>query len=189
MYMSFPEHNEIRPLLRKEYDQMVDAGLFVDERIELIHGVLVHMSPQGEDHVSSVVAMTRLLILALDGRAEVRPQVPYAASPTSEPEPDLAVTTLPAGRRSEHPTSALLVVEVSDSSLTRDRNVKTPIYAENGVPEYWIVDIQHDVLIVHRDPADGTYRQVRTLQRGEHVTLLAFPDVTFAVDQILPALD
>src|SRR5450631_1217800 len=100
----------IRPLRRVEYDQLVALGAFQDERIELLDGALVAMSPIGAPHSSAVQKLTRLLVLALVGCAEVRPQLPFAALEFSEPEPDLAVVPL-GDYDTEHPAQAHLVIE------------------------------------------------------------------------------
>jgi len=177
--------DRIRPISRAEYDRMVDDGYFVDERIELLRGVLVSMSPQGSDHANAVRQLDARLTVALDGRATISPQCPFAALDDSEPEPDLAVLE----RRSHfdgHPTRAHLVIEVACSSLPKDQGIKAEIYAESGVPEYWIVDLAAERIEVRRSPRDGEYRTVTRYGRGTAIALLAFPDVTIAVDDVLP---
>ena len=176
----------LRPISRAEYEQLVALGWFEDEQVELLRGALVTMSPQGSRHTVAVSQLNELLVLGLKQRAWVRPQCSYAASEESEPEPDLAV--VPRRDFSDAlPQSALLMVEVADSSLRKDRRVKTSIYAENGVPESWIVNLPDEVIEVHTDPHDGSYRQVTRRDRGETLTLSAFPDVSLAVDDVLPA--
>ncbi len=173
-----------RPLRREEYDRLVDAGVFEGERLELIEGRLVLKSPEGPRHAAVIGAVTELLVLALQGRAMIRPGNPLAVSDTSEPEPDVAVVAL-GSYSSAHPGTALLAVEVSHSSLRKDRFIKPALYAGAGVLEYWIVDLVADVITVLKDPADGGYASVTTHGAGQSVTLAAFPDVTLAVDEIL----
>lgn len=182
MAVSFPEG--IRPLRRAEYDKLVDLGAFEDERIELLDGVLVPMSPIGPPHSSAVQKLTELLILALTGRASVRPQLPFAASDLSEPEPDLMVAPR-SDYDTAHPDEALLLIEVAESSLKKDRGVKKRIYAERGVPEYWIVNLVDRCIEVYTEPAAGGYRTIRSYERGESIRLVRFPDVEVRVSDVL----
>src|SRR5262245_52839464 len=129
----------VRPWKRSEYDQMIALGLFDNERVELIGGVLVKISPQNAPHSSTVQMLYELLMAPLRGRFTLRIQLPLALSDDSEPEPDIAI--VPLGRyATEHPTTALLVIEVSDSSLKTDRT-KAAIYASAAIGEYWIVNL------------------------------------------------
>lgn len=174
----------VRPLRRSEYEQLIRAGAFGDERVELLRGVLVEMSPQNEPHVGSVSWIVRLLTLALGDRALVRPQSSLAMSDDSMPEPDVAVVPMaPVG---VPPSQVFLVVEVADSSLQKDRRVKAPIYAEAIVPEYWIVDIQGRAVEVYRDPSEGLYRSMDRVTDDGILRPLAFPDVAIAVADIVP---
>ena len=179
--------DRIRPLLRAEYDRLVDAGVFEGERLELLRGSLVTMSPQGEEHSSSIVALNELLVLALARRAEVRCQLPLAISDDSEPEPDFAIVPLGRVRGTGHPKEAHLVIEVSASSLPRDRVFKSALYAEHGVPEYWLVDVTGHRVLVHRAPTTAGYQNIEERRVGDELRLLAFPDVSIAVGDILPA--
>ncbi len=176
---------QIRPLGRAEYDQLVRLGAFEGEKLELLYGRLVTMTPQNEPHAFSITRLTRLLILSLGERAVVRVQMPLAASSVSEPEPDVAVVE-PGDDLDGHPRTARLVVEVAHSSLAFDRRVKAPIYAEAGVPQLWIVDLLNRVVEVHADPDAGAYR--RTTRHGFDETLAVpgFEDVPVAVRDILP---
>ncbi|MES1209742.1 MAG: Uma2 family endonuclease, partial [Pseudomonadota bacterium] len=110
----------LRPLRRAEYDWMVDQGFFQDEKVELLEGIIVEMSPEGPRHAATIERLVRLFVLRLADRAGVRSGSPYAASEISEPEPDLAV--VPAGDHDlAHPSEAYLLVEVASSSLAKDR--------------------------------------------------------------------
>jgi Uma2 family endonuclease len=175
----------VRPLSRSEYDRMVSLGFFENERVELLDGMLVAMSPQSARHATVVSRLNMLLTPALVGRAEVRVQSPFAASDDSEPEPDVAV--IPTGDYvKDHPSHALLVIEVADSSLRKDRLVKLGLYAAAGTPEYWIVDLQSDVVLVHRDPREGGYAQATRHGSGERLALLSFPDISIPTSELLP---
>jgi Uma2 family endonuclease len=137
----------VRPLRREEYDQLVLAGAFEDERIELLDGVLVEMSPEGTEHAWIIQLLTRLLARGLPEQLALRVAAPWAASDRSEPEPDFAV--IPTGDyRREHLGKAVLVIEVSRSSLLKDLRLMARIYAAAGVPEYWVIDVE--ALAVHR---------------------------------------
>ena len=182
--MAMPALEEIRPLRRAEYDQLVEFGAFQDERIELLEGWLVEMSPIGPPHSSTVQKLTALLVPALVGRAGVRIQLPYAASESSEPEPDVAVVPL-ADYDTAHPSQAYLVIEVAQSSLTRDRGLKRSIYARSGVPEYWIVNLVDKSIEVYSNPADGDYTSNRCVAHSESVSPSRFPEISLRVASIV----
>ncbi|MEX2620537.1 MAG: Uma2 family endonuclease [Egibacteraceae bacterium] len=142
---------------RTEYDLLVDYDVFGDERIQLLDGQLVTMSPQTARHAGIVEALNERLMPALVGTARVR--LPMAAGEHSEPEPDIAV--VPADEpRDRHPQRALLVIEVADSSLALDLVRKARIYAAAGVPVYWVIDVAGDVVHVHTDPGGQGYASV-----------------------------
>lgn len=174
-----------RPLHRAEYDALVAAGHFRGEKIELLYGSLVEMSPSGPPHSGSVQALTKLLIRAVGDRADVRIQSPFAAGNDSEPEPDVAV--VPPGRYvAAHPSEAWLIAEVADSSLRVDREVKARLYAECGVAEYWIVNLSDGLVEVHTHPVRGTYTRITPYRRGDTISVARWPDVKIAVADILP---
>jgi Uma2 family endonuclease len=172
-----------RPLRREEYERMVAAGFFRDERVELLRGVVIEMSPQNTPHADLIEGLTQLLLPPLVGRANVRVQLPFAAGDDSMPEPDLAIVT--AGRHMHaHPDRAFLIIEVADSSLRLDRQEKAEIYARAGVPEYWVVNVAERIIERHAEPAGGTYARITPFRRGETLSPLAFPDVELRVDDV-----
>ncbi len=174
-----------RPLLRREFDRLVELGVFAeDERIELVRGVLVAMTPPKPPHASATSELTEKLMVALAGRAKVRCQQPLAATEDSQPEPDISVVPI-ADYWDHHPDRAYLVVEVAYSSVRIDLGVKAGIYAEAGVAEYLVVNLADDVVEVFRDPAPDGYRDHQRVGRGEVVRVAAFPDVELAVDDVL----
>src|SRR5689334_4545970 len=130
----------IRPLRRVEYDKLVALGAFQGERIELLDGRLVHMSPIGPPHSSTVDKLLLVCVQKLAELALVRCQNPFAAQELSEPEPDVAIVPL-GNYETDHPTQADLLIEVAEGSLAYDRAPKLRVYAEAGVPEYWIVNL------------------------------------------------
>ncbi|WP_394838871.1 Uma2 family endonuclease [Pendulispora rubella] len=173
-----------RRLRRSEYDQLVLLGVFNDERVELLYGVVVKTSPIGAPHNEAVDELNERLVLALSGRARVRIQGSFAASDDSEPEPDVAI--YPRGDYSkDHPDRAYLIIEVAESSLKDDRTVKARLYAETGVPEYWIVNLIDHVVEVHRQPQGGKYASVTVARRGESLAIEQFPDVVIPIESIL----
>jgi len=178
---------KVRPLRRSEYDRLVGLGMLRGENVELLYGRLVRMSPQGEPHVFSVTRLNKLLVRALGDRAEVRVQAPFGASDVSEPEPDLAIVP-PGSYLDGHPSRALLLIEVSDSSLQDDRRIKGPLYAAAGVPEYWIVDLVGGVVEVHRDPRGDGYASVTRHARGATLAVPGFEDILVPVGEIVPPL-
>jgi Uma2 family endonuclease len=146
---------------------MVEAGILAeDERVELLHGVLTEVSPQSPEHVELIQRLTRWLGAA-GPRFVVRPQFPLTVPDrTSLPEPDIAVVE-PGGYLRAHPDGALLVVEVSASSLATDTKIKPELYAVAGVPDYWVVDIAARRLRVYREPgAEGYATQTVLGPRG-----------------------
>jgi Uma2 family endonuclease len=175
----------VRPLRRVEYEKLVELGMFdEDERIELIRGFLVPMSPIGPPHSSTIDRLNKILVFAIGDNGIVRVQNPIAATDDSEPEPDFTVVAN-GDYTKEHPERALLLVEVADSSLAFDRGVKLGIYAECYVPEYWIVNVKARRVEVYRGPDGTTYTSLRHYHPGETITLVQFPDVTIRVDDIV----
>src|SRR6187549_3063391 len=170
----------IRPLRRVEYDQLVALGAFQDERIELLEGALVAMSPIGAPHNATVQRLNRLLVLALEGRAAVRCQSSFAALEFSEPEPDFAIVPA-ADYDLDHPSVAHLIIEVAESSLAKDRGKKPRLYASCAIPEYWVVNLPERCIEVYTRPTPGAYGSVERYERGQSIRLVAFPDVAFAV--------
>ena len=171
---------------RAEYERLIDLGFFEDERVELLYGVVVKMAPQKPPHSSPVSKLNMLLVPALVGRAIVRVQSSFAASDYSEPEPDIAVVPL-GDYDHEHPRVAHLIVEVAYTSVRKDREVKRRLYAEAGVPEYWLVDVVGRIVEVFRDPVEGDYTSHRIHGEGESVHVLAFAHVEVKVSDVLPA--
>jgi Uma2 family endonuclease len=150
----------IRPLRRIEYEMLVAQGVFDEnDRVQLLDGELVELTPQNSPHARAVEALTERLVPALVGTARVLVQLPLVAGEYSEPEPDIAV--VPADEpRDRHPERALLVIEVADTSVRLDLVRKARIYAAAGVPTYWVIDVNRDVVHVHTDPSEDGYGSV-----------------------------
>ncbi len=173
-----------------QYERMGKVGILgEDDRVELIGGEIVEMAAIGERHAGAVNRGNRVLGRRLGDRAIVAVQNPLRLPRDDEPQPDLVVLRpRDDDYASAHPTGAdvLLVVEIADSTFRYDRHVKAPIYARHGIPDYWILHLPRAALVVLRDPTPTGYKTVRILRRGESIAPLAFPDVDFAVDELLP---
>ena len=173
---------------RAEYEHIVNVGGFPsDARLELLDGYIIDMSPQKSLHACAADLAEAALRACFSNGAYVRSQKPLALDDTSEPEPDIAVVPGSARDYAEHhPTHALLIVEVADSSLDFDRNRKARAYARNAIPEYWIVNLRDFVLEVRRQATGDAYQNVQTLRAQERITPLAAPDCIVAVADLLP---
>lgn len=184
MDLSWMDPKQVRPLRRSEYDQLVSAGVFEGEPIELLYGFLIAKEPQGPEHSGTTRNLRDLLLPLIGKRAVVYEHSPLAVDEHSEPEPDLAL--VPPGRYlKEHPTTAFLVVEVSKSSRAKDRGPKSRLYASAQIPEYWVIDLVANTLERRTRPSRGIYRKVEKLRAKDSVSLASFPDVTLAVADIL----
>ncbi len=184
--MALPDIWTDRRITREAYEQMVRAGAFVGRRVELVGGIVYEMSPQDSLHAAGLRRARWVLEEICPEDYQVDIQMPLDLGQDSEPEPDLAIVRRdPLNYVQGHPTSALLVVEVADSSLRHDRD-KAESYALAGIEDFWIANLVHGVLEVYREPVKGTYRSRLVLRRGERLAPLARPDVTVAVDDLLP---
>ncbi|MBA3392456.1 MAG: Uma2 family endonuclease [Deltaproteobacteria bacterium] len=173
----------LRPLRRREYEQLVELGTFDDERVELLRGQLVTMSPQGASHATVTARIAQHLIRALDDSFDVRSHSPFAATDDSEPEPDVSVSRRQR-RHAYHPSKALLLIEVAASSLRKDRDIKAAIYAENGAPEYWIFDIRTKTVHVYTRPRSGRYASTEKRVRGDVLRPTTLPEISIAVSKM-----
>ncbi|HZF07499.1 MAG TPA: Uma2 family endonuclease [Thermoanaerobaculia bacterium] len=172
-----------------EYETMLAAGILLeDDRVELIEGEILQMSPIGSPHAGCVKRSNRTFSRLLQSRAIVSVQDPLFLNDISEPEPDLILLRPRDDFYADShpgPADVLLVVEVADASLGFDRRVKAPLYARSGIAELWIVDLAGQAVEVYRRPAALGYQEVRRHQRGEPLGLLAFPDLSLTVAEIL----
>ncbi|HKV08836.1 MAG TPA: Uma2 family endonuclease [Thermoanaerobaculia bacterium] len=173
---------------REEYERKAEEGFFPpDARVELIEGIVYDMAPQSSFHSAGIGALTQALRTAFPEGHEFRIQMPLALGEYSEPEPDLAV--VPGSFIDyiyAHPTTALLVCEVADSSLLHDRRRKVPLYARCGIPEVWLHNLKEKTLEVYRDPVAGQYRSKTVLRKGETVSPLTRPDIQIAIADLFP---
>jgi Uma2 family endonuclease len=170
-----------RSLTVEAYHRMGEVGIFApDERVELIEGEVVEMAPIGSGHAGMVGRLNRLLVRAAADRALVFVQNPVRLSRTSEPQPDFAVlkpraddyqSALPG------PADVLLLVEIAETSLKYDRELKAPLYAAHAIPELWVVDLGGKVLWSYRDPQADGYARVEKVERPGPLALAAAPEI------------
>lgn len=171
----------------EEYHRMIDVGvLHEDERVELLDGEIIQMPPISAGHSWPNTRLYRLLDRAAGDDVLVFSRNPLILPDDSEPQPDLVVVRRPENE-GEHPRAhdALLVVEVSVSSLAYDRDTKVPRYAAAGIPEAWVLDVAGEQLRVYRDPAENEYRELRIVGRGQSVSPLTFPALSITIDDML----
>ncbi|AIE84225.1 hypothetical protein OP10G_0857 [Fimbriimonas ginsengisoli Gsoil 348] len=159
------------------------------KRLELVDGQIVEKMTHHPPHVICIEAITRLLILRVGQTHSIRSQAPIALSDISEPEPDLTVVPgRPADYLKGHPTPEQIdmLIEVSDSSLDRDRRYKVPLYAKAGIREVWLVDVDGRRLEAYREPSPEGYRIVTTLAYTERLAPLFAPGILINVIDLLP---
>jgi Uma2 family endonuclease len=180
---------------RVEYERLIETGFFQPgDPVELVGGQLIVSEPQSSRHFAAIQAVGETLRIAFGPRWEVRGQGPLALDDESEPEPDVAV--VPGSFRDyvvKHPSHAVLVVEVSESSLDLDREHKGSLYARAGLSDYWILNLVDRVLEVHREPAPDpdssfgwSYRSLQAIGREASIAPLALPGTHIRVVDLLP---
>ena len=175
-----------------QYHQMSEAGILSEnDKVELINGEIIEMSPIGRRHAACVDRINRLFSNILGIKVIVRVQNPIILNNLSEPEPDIALLKPRADfYESGHPQpqDIFLLIEVADSSLEYDRDVKIPLYASSGISEVWLVDIYEQVIIVYRYPSENGYSDIQTLSRGEKLSIQTFPEINLVVNDILGSI-
>ena len=173
----------------KQYHQMAEAGILTeDDRVELIRGEIVEMTPIGRRHAACVDRLNEMFILRLAQATIVRVQNPVELDDNSEPQPDLVLLRRRADfYEAGHPQAEdiLLLVEVADTTVETDRDVKILLYANSGIAEVWLVDINAQCLEVYRQPSENGYQIIQKYYRGQTVTIQAFSEVSFTVDEVL----
>lgn len=172
----------------EQYHRMGELGILrPDDRVELIDGELVRMAPIGSMHGGLVSRLTRLLVERVGRSAVVSPQNPVILSEVTEPQPDLTVLRWRADDYTADTPQAgdtLLVIEVSDSSLRFDRQVKLGFYAQAGVPEVWILDLRARRLLVHREPESNGYRVTEVVAAGQQACCAGLPGLCVGLDEL-----
>lgn len=172
-----------------EYHRMAQVGILAPrDRVELIDGEIVVMSPIGSRHSACVSCATRALVRAAEDSAIVQPQSSVRLNLFYEPEPDLVLLKPRAdfyATRHRTPGDVLLVIEIADSSIDYDRDTKTPIYAMSGIAEYWIADLNANVVWRYFAPERGAYQRVEEHHRGQSIAPLQLPACVVPVDVFL----
>lgn len=175
-----------RQWTKAEYYQMADLGWFRDQRVELIAGEVLEMSPQRGPHAQAVGLAHYAIDRAFGPGFWVRVQLPLDLGAATEPEPDLAVVEGGPRDYPRHPRTALLLVEASDTSLDYDSLVKGEMYARAGIEDYWILDLVNRQVRVYRRPTTNGYAQMKIHEPGDAISPLASPSAQIAVDDLLP---
>jgi Uma2 family endonuclease len=171
----------------QDYHQMIETGLLDERQVELICGEIIEMSPEGAPHSAYCSEIGEYLRRVLGSRAKIREAHPITLPDNSEPEPDIAVvknrSTL---YRDQHPQpeDIFWLIEVANSTLAKDLGIKKDTYAQAGIEEYWVLNLQDLVLVVFSDLTDSAYRSTTSFTNGI-ITPLAFPDISIDVQQLL----
>ena len=172
-----------------EYHRMGEVGLLhEDSRVELIDGEIIEMAPIGSAHGGNVKRFIRLFSKVIGNKAIIAAQDPVVLSGYAEPQPDISILRWRADdyeQSNPHPEDVLLLIEVSDSTLRYDRDVKIPLYAKNGIPEVWLLDIPNRQLEIYHEPINGEYRQRDCRLTGKIAPTL-FPDAVIDLADVFP---
>jgi Uma2 family endonuclease len=172
-----------------EYYKMAKAGILKpDDRVELIEGEIIKMSPIGSPHAACVRGFDNLLRLKLGNKALISIQSPVRLNEFSEPEPDIALLK-PQNNlykdRHPQPEDVLLIIEVADTTMLKDRNIKVPLYARAEIPEVWLVNLPKDVVEVYSSFLNGKYRKCQKFKRGEVLKSPTIRGLALIVNEIL----
>lgn len=178
-------HRDTRPITAEEFLWLDGKGAFDDERVELLDGQIMYAAEEGPSHAAVCERLNRVLVEGIPrGQGAVRVGNPYALSDLSMPHPDFLVTSPRYSTRQSHPSTASLVIEVADTSRSRDLGQKATLYAAGGVPDYWVIDLVRELIVVHRDPDALTFRTITSHDDGT-VRPLHHPGVAVDVRALL----
>lgn len=173
-----------------EYHRMLETGIIkADERVELIEGQVIPMSAKNPPHAATTLCASDYLKRLLVEVALVRVQDPIKLSQYSEPEPDIAIVAIDSRKYIDHyptPDEVHLLIEVADTTLETDRKQKAPLYANSGITEYWILDVNQRQVYIFREPSLGGYNQQLILEEDATLSLLAFPGFEVQISQLFP---
>jgi Uma2 family endonuclease len=183
-----------RHFSREEYYRMAEIGLFDGQRVELIQGEIITMSPQNNPHSVAVAIITSWLVQSLGDQFTTRVQLPLVASNDTEPVPDFAVLPGSPHSQREHPTTALLIIEIAGSSPAHDRR-KADIYASRGIADYWILNLANRTLECFRDPQASSdssfghrYATCTVLSSDKKIHPLNLPIDPITIERLFPAI-
>ena len=169
-----------------DWHELVESGVLAEHRVELLEGEIVEMSPEGPMHSSTNYSVVKYLEELLQGKAVVREAHPITLD-NSEPEPDVAIVANPYTNYFTHhpyPQDIYWLIEISNRTLKSDLEKKSVIYARNGIPEYWIIDLVNKQLTVHTQPANSSYTDIQHVTTGT-ITPQAFPKIAVALNKLL----
>lgn len=172
----------------EQYHLMYEAGVFAEgERLELINGEITEMAPIGRKHAACVNRLVTLFTKKLGDRIIASVQNPIRLANNSEPQPDFAILKLRNDFYEDSlptPTDILLIIEVADSTISYDREVKMPLYAAAGIPEMWLFDLNSKIIEGYSQPSTIGYKRMQRYEQNDTFSMLAFPDVTFAWQEV-----
>jgi Uma2 family endonuclease len=181
---SFPR----RKLSVDDFRRMGEAGILrEDDRVELIDGEMIETAPIGVAHASKVNRLSRLFLRAVADQANVSIQNPIVLAPRDEPQPDIALLKPRLDDYAGALPSAgdvVLIVEVADTTLRYDRDVKIPLYARHGIPEVWLVDLQSESVVVYRQPGPDGYADVMSIGAEEALAPVALPQASIDLAEL-----
>ena len=172
----------------EQYHLMHETGVFQEgDRLELINGEITEMSPIGRKHAACVARLTKVFELKLGDHTIIWSQNPIRLVDNSEPQPDLAILKLRSDFYEDSlpiPTDILLIIEVADSTIAYDREVKMPLYSVAAIPEMWLFDLNRKIIEGYSQPSALGYKQMQRYEQNDEFSMLAFPDVTFAWNEL-----
>ena len=178
-----------RPFTTTEYYKLLETGFFTeDDRVELIDGEIITMSPIGPRHTASVKRLNTFLVRKTFGLALIGVQDPIHLNQYSAPQPDISILKFHADYYASghpEPENILIAIEVADSSVDYDRQIKFPKYAEAGIPEAWLVDLVNDRIEIHALPNEGIYQEVRFILRHQKIISRILPQLKLKAEDIL----
>ncbi|BAQ60003.1 Predicted dioxygenase [Geminocystis sp. NIES-3708] len=182
----------LRLLTIREYNLMAEVGILThDEKVELINGQIITMSPQGSFHAAAITRTNRLLNNQLN-KILIRLQLPIIVNDFSEPEPDIAIVKYdPFDYDDRHPlaTEVYLIIEIADTTLKTDLEIKRQLYASANIPEYWVLDLKQRQLYVYRESNSQDYQTTIILSDQESIIPLNFPETEIKVSEMLRPLN
>lgn len=173
-----------------EYHRMIQAEILTtSDRVELLEGQIIEMSPQQPPHAATTQRTFNYLSSLLASKAFLRMQLPITLPPDSEPEPDIAIVRIDSREYIDnHPTAndIFLLIEVADNTLNKDRKQKARTYAKAKIADYWVLDVNARQVYVLREPGDTTYQQETILSGNDMLSMLAFPEIEVQVKHMFP---
>ncbi|MGI0483415.1 Uma2 family endonuclease [Geminocystis sp. CENA526] len=185
------DSSSLRLLTVREYNLMAQVGILTnDEKVELINGQIITMSPQGSFHAAAITRTNRLLTNQLN-EILIRLQLPIIVNEISQPEPDIAIVKydhLDYDDRHPLATEVYLVMEIADTTLKTDLEIKRQLYASGNIPEYWVLDVKQRQLYIYRQANNGDYETTMILNDEGSIEPLNFPDVKIKVSEMLRPL-